>query len=868
MRNLSRVASILVLLASLDSDAQPQRVTALLESGDSRAAEGRLDQAARDFEAARAEAERLGDKGLIADALLRLGNLQYQRGEMNDALVSVRRAYDLSTQIKDSARANEALSNIANVYADESVAQFDQAITYYEQLLASYRQSGQQEGVADTLYNIATTVERKGDLERALSTYREALAAEERLGRVAEAAYVKRSVGIVLSKLNRSSEAIPLFSEALKTLEGTGDVDRATMVRMSRGVAYNRSEKFDAAITDLEYVRDYYKRQDNPRFLEKTMEELAKSYAGAGLWTDAFRAKSEQLALSRVLAEKLREEATTQMRVHFDTERKEQENRLLKRENEANRRVRILQAVLLSAAILAVIVVGFLALRMRAINRSLRIAQAKIAQFNESSAEALRDVRAWSKNTAADIAGALDAKDIIVYIRNAMELVPLTANELRPPAIDDVELARKDVLPTRDGNFITAVSGLSGRVFGALLVAGKTSHWTDAERQLLSTFAHQLGGALELQQVRNDLSEVRERSLATRRQMMDRGIRMLAICRDCRACFSDERTICPTDGTALDSSSTLPFTIAHRYEFRHLLGVGGMGEVFGAKDLRLERYVAVKVIKSGRMDPDTRARFDQEARAVARVQHENVIAIFDSGELEDGSAFLVTELLHGADLAHVLRMYGRGTVGQVRELVRQGIDALGAVHAAALVHRDVKPSNLFLIDTKDGFDVKLVDFGIAKALDFDSNLTHSGAIIGTPAYMAPEQITSGMCDTRSDLYSFASVVYEALAGVRVNRSAEGFSALWDSLAAPIEPPSHHRNTLTPEVDKILFQGLAKRPSDRPDPREWARDVIAALSRVRDDEPGWPQPLAQPLLAQAHTASHPLEPSTIASPPPA
>ena len=848
---MRRVVCLLVfLVAYSDLTAQPARVESLLKSGQSHESAGRFDQAARDYEAARAEAERLGDKPLIADSLLNVASVKYGRGDMNDALVSVRRAYELGSEIKDRRRSEAALSLMANIYADANVGQFDQAIKYYEQLLASNRQFGDRESAADNLFNIASTLDLKGDLDRALSVYREALAAEQELGRTDEAAYVKRSMGVTLSKLNRPSEAIPLFTEALREFEQKGITDRAVMVRMSRGTAYNRMERFDAAISDLEFIEAYYKRQDNPRFLEKTMEELAKAYAGAGRWPEAFRAKSAQLALSKTLAEKLREDVSARLRVQFDTERKEQQNRQLMQQNEANRRIRLLQTILLAAALIVILTVGVLALRLRSANVSLRIAQEKIARFNESSAEALRDVRSWSKATATDLARAVDAKDIVVYIRSETDLLPLTATEARPPTVDEVELARRESAQTKEGNQIIAVTGLSGRIFGALLVTGKTTHWTDSERQLLSTFAHQLGGALELQQVRNDLSEARERSLATRRQMIERGIRMLAVCRECRRCFSDELTTCTEDGSTLDASSTLPFRIANRYEFRRLLGVGGMGEVFAAKDLRLERDVAIKMIKSGRMDADSRIRFEQEARAIARIQHDKVIAIFDSGELEDGSAFLVTELLQGADLAQVIRGHGPGKTGQVAELVRQGIAALTAVHAAGIVHRDVKPSNLFLIDTHDGFEVKLVDFGIAKSIDLESQLTHSGAIIGTPAYMAPEQITAGMCDSRTDLYSFGAVVYEALSGVRVNESAEGFYALWDAMSAPMEPPSRHRPGLSAEVDRLMIEVLAKRPADRPEPRVWAAAMVAALNRVTDGVAGWPRPLALSAFSNA------------------
>ncbi|MCA9638934.1 MAG: serine/threonine protein kinase, partial [Myxococcales bacterium] len=172
-------------------------------------------------------------------------------------------------------------------------------------------------------------------------------------------------------------------------------------------------------------------------------------------------------------------------------------------------------------------------------------------------------------------------------------------------------------------------------------------------------------------------------------------------------------------------------------------------------------------------DVNVRLRFRQEARAIARISHPGVIALYDTGELPDGSAFLVMEKLVGLDLADMIDHYGPGTPAQVAALMRQAGAALAAAHRADLVHRDIKPENIFLVDGTGGFLVKILDFGLAKSMSLETtNLTQTGVVMGTPVYMSPEQIQGKDLDARSDLYSFASVCYEALTGRRVVESEE------------------------------------------------------------------------------------------------
>ncbi|MDP9191157.1 MAG: diguanylate cyclase [Acidobacteriota bacterium] len=364
MKRLLLIALLYCLAAS--SGAQPNRARALLASGERHEKAGRLDDAARDYLAARLEAERTGNRTIVADASAALGFLRYYRGEMNEALADLRRAYDLYGAIGKIDGRRLALSNIAHVYADASVAQYDRAIEYYRQILAEYEAAGAAASVADTLYNIGSTYAQKGDQESALEWFRRALAAEEQLGRSGEVAFVKRSMGVAFGKLGRTAEALPLFDEALAVFVETKATEGAMQVRQSRGIVLRKLGRLDAAIADLEATRDWFAKSRNTRFLEKSQDELALAYASARRWDDAYRARTAHAALERELAVKLREENTSHLRVQFDSEKKEQENRALLREATAAARIRRLQTVILLGAV-AIAVLAYLAIRLRTI---------------------------------------------------------------------------------------------------------------------------------------------------------------------------------------------------------------------------------------------------------------------------------------------------------------------------------------------------------------------------------------------------------------------------------------------------------------------------------------------------------------------
>lgn len=264
-------------------------------------------------------------------------------------------------------------------------------------------------------------------------------------------------------------------------------------------------------------------------------------------------------------------------------------------------------------------------------------------------------------------------------------------------------------------------------------------------------------------------------------------------------------------GAQANVCHTLPEMVGG-YRVVGLLGEGGMGRVFRAEDPRLDRPVALKLLRPSLADqPQARIRFLREARMVATLQHENIVTIYQVGE-DQGVPFIVMPLLAGESLDTRLLREGQLPIAEVIRIGREAAQGLAAAHAAGLVHRDIKPANLWLEATSGR--VKVLDFGLARPVAGSENLTQAGAVLGTPAYMSPEQITGDTVDARSDLFSLGCVLFHAATG-RLPFSGKTIAAVWLAVLTEQVPPlSQVRPEIPSDLADLVCRLLAKQPENR------------------------------------------------------
>ncbi len=268
-----------------------------------------------------------------------------------------------------------------------------------------------------------------------------------------------------------------------------------------------------------------------------------------------------------------------------------------------------------------------------------------------------------------------------------------------------------------------------------------------------------------------------------------------------------------------------------RYRIERLLGSGSMGNVYLGHDADLDRRVAVKTLRDLALDPETRelfvGRFQNEARAAARLHHPNIVQIFDVGDDPEVGPYLVFEYVEGHTLKDELKRGGPLSEARLLEVGQQVADALSTAHAAGVIHRDLKPENLLI--TRNG-QVKLADFGIARVPNAD--LTKEGQFLGTPCYSAPETLRRGEYSEQSDLFSFGAVMYEAASGERAFPGAQAMAVAHDVMNNDPRPPSEANRgaRIPPTVDAAIIRALEKTPSKR---YASARTFVSALREAYD-----------------------------------
>ena len=302
-------------------------------------------------------------------------------------------------------------------------------------------------------------------------------------------------------------------------------------------------------------------------------------------------------------------------------------------------------------------------------------------------------------------------------------------------------------------------------------------------------------------------------------------------CPVCGERYPADFRVCPRDATALatvlgDSDPLVGVVLADTYDLLGVIGEGATGRVYEAVHTRLRaKHYAIKVMYSDlTRQPAVVERFVREAQATSVLTHPNIVSALDIGQTEDGRPFIVSELLHGVQLGEYLARQGQLPVPEAVRIVRQACQALIVAHDKGIVHRDIKPGNLFLVGPPGAATVKVLDFGIS--LIGDASLTKTGMIMGTPAYMPPEQASGTRVDHRADIYALATVMYEALTGCKAFTGADPITTLAGVLTREPLRPRTLNDAIPPELEAVIQKAMSKAPSQR---YRSMRELDAALT---------------------------------------
>ncbi len=361
---------------------------------------------------------------------------------------------------------------------------------------------------------------------------------------------------------------------------------------------------------------------------------------------------------------------------------------------------------------------------------------------------------------------------------------PLLLQLEQPGAILDVPLPADSGVSRSESRWfqklgvelLVPITGSSGELNGVLMLGEKKSEepYSASDRRLLHGVAKQTAVFAENLRLKAQVHEeqrIRHDVLAK----LDRDlIHLLKECPVCGACFDSDAVTCDRDGNPLTLSLPVSRTIDQKYRLLQLIGKGGMGAVYEARDLRLDRPVAVKIMLGRAFGQETDLRrFRREAHAAARLNHPNIVSVYDIGSLDGGGAYLVMERLRGPTLRAEIKRVGKFSPSGTSDWLAPLLDGLAAAHQQGIIHRDLKPENVIgQLGPAGSLSVKILDFGLAKvqplatAAGASHSLTESGIIMGTVAYMSPEQLRGERVDQRSDIFAIGVILVEMLAGQR------------------------------------------------------------------------------------------------------
>ncbi len=311
------------------------------------------------------------------------------------------------------------------------------------------------------------------------------------------------------------------------------------------------------------------------------------------------------------------------------------------------------------------------------------------------------------------------------------------------------------------------------------------------------------------------------------------------VCPTCHNRYPKEFRVCPQDAALLDDATEndplIGAVLAGSYQVVRLLGEGGMGRVYEARHTRLaSKRFAIKLLHDElAYQTDILARFEREAQSAATIEHPNVVEVVNVCRLEDGRPFIVTEFLQGEELGALLDRVGKLTPESAIRITRQICRALMAAHGKGIVHRDMKPENVFLVGDLSAPRVKIIDFGISKQNDDSAKLTRTGMVMGTPAYMAPEQARGEHVDHQADVYAVGSILYRCVTGHKPYEGEDGAMVLTQVLTEEPRRPRAVDSSVPGELELVIERAMARNCSDR---LPTMADLEAELAAI-DSGPG-------------------------------
>ncbi|MBI4850781.1 MAG: protein kinase [Acidobacteria bacterium] len=304
-------------------------------------------------------------------------------------------------------------------------------------------------------------------------------------------------------------------------------------------------------------------------------------------------------------------------------------------------------------------------------------------------------------------------------------------------------------------------------------------------------------------------------------------------CLTCNKCYGDNVTLCPIDGNTLEFTLKGDLVLDDKYIFYRRLGEGGMGTVYEANQIILQRSVAIKVLSPNfTANNNARERFEREALAIAKLKHPNIVSIHDFGFSNNGYAFLVMEFIKGFHLKHFMKRWPICGLEFGVEIARQICEALSTAHAFGVMHRDIKPENIMFEGLLNNSIMKVVDFGLVKMRSEEGRqrrLTSPNMLVGTFSYMSPEVCLGEDIDERSDIYSLGVLLYEMFTGSLPCQGDDPLEVIEAHIKNPPTPPSKLINEMPAKLENLIISALDKKPCNRPKSvQEMANELSSIL----------------------------------------